>query len=128
MITLCPSDSQIVLYAKGHFSEERTNELDDVRILVANRAGCEPKYVSNRDIVIVLAGLLQDLKLDVSNPRFLESVVFGQFGRDGSNAVINFIHAALALLCNMPVFDTNNNRLVSVQAKDPNALRPLTPA
>lgn len=128
MITLSASDSQIVLYAKGHFGNDRTNAVEDMRILVANRAGSQPKYISDRNIVTVVTTLLEELNLKIDG-KFIESVIFGTFWQDDkAKPIQNFVNASLDLLSGMGVRDDKGNMLVEIQQRDPKALTPLAPA
>ncbi len=128
MITLTASESQFVLYAKGHFGYNRPSQIDDMRILVANRAGMKPESISDRDIVAVMTVILDQLKIRIDY-KFIHAIIFGEFWqKDKSNPVLNFVSAALAAMGGMPVNDNNGNSLVQVKPLDPNALTVAVPA
>lgn len=119
MIVLSKADSQIVLYAKGHF-EKRDDLVQDLRVLIAKRAGMLPEHISNPDMVRVLTDLLIRLNIPLDTT-FVESVVFGHGWLVRANdAFTNFLHTTIGLLCAMPV-TKGQQRLVELQPYDPHA-------
>lgn len=119
MIVLSKADSQIVLYAKGHF-EKRDDLVQDLRVLIAKRAGMLPKHISNPDMVRVLTDLLIRLNIPL-DATFVEFIIFGKGWLVKSNdPFVNFINTSLGLLCAMSVMN-GKQRLVELQPVDPDA-------
>lgn len=77
MIKLDQYDSQLILYAKGHF--ERNQEIEDVRRILAWRALVPYENFSDRDVITCLIMVLQ--KCDLFNDRniheIFSQVIFG---------------------------------------------------
>lgn len=127
MITLTAADSQIVLYAKGHFGWDRPNQVEDCRILVATRAGMDPQHISDRDVVAVLMMILETLNLKL-DAKFIQTIVFGDYCQKGKSPVENFVYAALLQMIAMSVRDASDNLLVDIWPLEPNALSAAVPA
>lgn len=76
-IVLSSADSQIVLYAKGHF-RTRLDPKAAYRILVGHRAGMDPKFISNNDIAAVLMLILDSIDKSTSSRKYIiETMLFG---------------------------------------------------
>ena len=119
MIVLSKADSQIVLYAKGHFGK-RDDVVQDLRVLIAKRAGMRPEHISNPDMVRVLTDLLIRLNIPL-DATFVEFIIFGKSWLvKADDAFTNFITTTIGLLCAIPV-TKGQQRLVELQPYDPHA-------
>jgi hypothetical protein len=106
VIELSHAESQIMYYAKSHFL--KTDQLQDVRTILAHRSGIPPESFRDYDIVGVLMYVLEELQLQhqVIRTEFMSEIVFGmRYGmidKDKSN-IERFVSAVMGILCNVPV-------------------------
>jgi hypothetical protein len=99
MITLDKGDSQIVLYCKGWFQKD--NQVEDLRLLVGNRADVEKQYVGNKTILEVLLGVAKRVCPEALNGELIQRIVFGDW----------------LMKANLPVFERALQALVDILAK-----------
>jgi hypothetical protein len=126
-IVLSKGDSQILLYAKGHFLQ--TELLEDLRILVADRCGLNPCDTLDQDVVAAVCHLMEVLGLP-SRPGFL-SRVSGNFLFPGLQAksqpyvVTRFLELAMGELSCTRVLDSRRViQFIDIQPADYTLLPP----
>lgn len=125
MIELDIHDSQMILYAKGWF--EVTDQLLDVKRILAKRAEVPIEGFRNYDVMICLIDLLTRCKIDVMKVDFFSEVIFGlQYGliRPETEPLRRFVRAVLGLLSTMQVLD-GDTILLKLHPANPDYL-PLT--
>lgn len=66
--------SHVYLYSKGHY--KTTNMVEDLKVLLGNRSGIEPEYVTVDDMILVLGRECYELIIHSGNPPhfFLEFI------------------------------------------------------
>jgi hypothetical protein len=110
-IVVSEGDSQIVLYAKGHF--KRTDVMSDLKVLVGYRCGFGPELVSENSIFQVLHIVADKcgLEKELGSRRFLSKVMFGsEYGPQAlhlaTEPILNrYVDAILGLLVNLRIRD-----------------------
>jgi hypothetical protein len=62
-------DRHIFLYAKGHYEENDT--IEDLKVILGNRANIDPRYININDIFIVLNSIVYEF---LNETRFFEMI------------------------------------------------------
>lgn len=62
------SDSHLYLYAKNHY--EKTDTIEDLKKIVAERCGLYPEHVSVADIYSILSGIAFKHIMNSGNPEY----------------------------------------------------------
>lgn len=107
-IYLHEGDSQVILYAKGHF-EKTDNHYNDVRKIICIRNGIE--NISDVDLVRVLTSILNEIKAftPYNISKLISTLVIQNpyhfMGKDNRTNVEKFIDFALSEFSNLQVKD-----------------------
>jgi hypothetical protein len=98
-------NSHILLYAKHWY--KRGYIIKDMKILIGERSGIEPKYIDQKDIFIVLFGIVYPyIKEEHPLREFLSDIISGFLYID-QTVFERFIKVCLSVLSNIPVKEGN---------------------
>lgn len=115
------ANSHIVLYAKGHY--KRSNMMDDLKILVANRSGLEPDQIFDTTVFDVI----YNIAYPFLTQSFLRSVILDSFGDNNSKFYIEgndqtslaqIIERLLVIISMIGVLDDDGNTIYELDEPD----------